>query len=391
MPKTNNFILLNKNQPVLNFSFCNEPDDYDFVQSINEVYNLDYAPLILFNTQPITKESLNQWWINRWESAYERNIRCKNKLTSEYSATEHHNLVVKGYGLGLNDQYWIKPENSNVSWSEINYFDNPFPQDYYQSYLDEKYRITDRSSLISPDNTTGGYWLKAWIIDNGKRKLAKFAIPPYFQAPFNEFAVDNILTNLGIHNHVHYAPASINNRVISFSDNFITHDTELFTLYDICSSYNPDTIFDEVEKTIGPKLRQEFEVSMYQKFILWYLLHSMEYDGKYENKLFNTNIGFIRNVNTLKIESLAPIYDTENCLYSPTHISRDVIPFLNHIEKNLPYYFSRANLDIEGIKDIPIIIRDVFSIQDIVPQEHVDYICEMTQEKVDTLVFKVSK
>jgi hypothetical protein len=38
-------------------------------------------------------------------------------------------LLTKCYGLSLSDQYWAKPESTDLKWEDVNFFDNAFSED----------------------------------------------------------------------------------------------------------------------------------------------------------------------------------------------------------------------------------------------------------------------
>ena len=68
--------------------------------------------------------------------------------------TAPYELLDKSFGLSLSDQYWLKPEGSNISYDSINFFDHDFD---YAEFME--------ASLSTNSNTTGGMLRKAWIID----------------------------------------------------------------------------------------------------------------------------------------------------------------------------------------------------------------------------------
>lgn len=89
-------------------------------------------------------------------------------------------LLLRCYGLSLSDQYWVKPQNTNLSWRDINFFDNPFSDDVGDVLFGANKR-KDVLDLSSPDNTSVGDLKKRWKIIDGKRCLVKGGqqpIPP---------------------------------------------------------------------------------------------------------------------------------------------------------------------------------------------------------------------
>ena len=68
-------------------------------------------------------------------------------------------LLNKAYALSLSDQYWLKEENSNVEWKDINFFTNDFEYEaYLEASLDSSssLKMDSEAILRSPNNTTDG-------------------------------------------------------------------------------------------------------------------------------------------------------------------------------------------------------------------------------------------
>lgn len=65
-------------------------------------------------------------------------------------------ILSKAYGLSLSDGYWIKPKNSELEWSKINFFANDFSEDMGDILFGEA-KDSNNISLLSPDNTSNGW------------------------------------------------------------------------------------------------------------------------------------------------------------------------------------------------------------------------------------------
>ena len=59
-------------------------------------------------------------------------------------------IPFKSLGLSLSDQYWIRPENCEIAWEDVNYFDNDFCE------MRSGRGWLDGVGLDSPDNTSEG-------------------------------------------------------------------------------------------------------------------------------------------------------------------------------------------------------------------------------------------
>lgn len=137
-------------------------------------------------------------------------------------------------GLSLSDQYWIKPANSDIKWSEVNFFENIFPEDMGNLLFGEIH--SDPSlNLFSPDNTTDGCLKKRWKIIDGKRCLIKAGTRPFHQQAFNEIIAAKIMSRLGIR-HVPYSLIWRKNEPYSVCEDFITPETELVSANQVIKS-----------------------------------------------------------------------------------------------------------------------------------------------------------
>lgn len=121
----NNYILKHKDINVLKFSFN---DKYVIVKII-AVYNNEHKPVTILH----------------------------NEVLSETDA------------LSLTDHYWIMPEDKNITWHEINYYENKFSEDVGKVLLDNTYNIKD-VNIFSPGNSSDGKLKKKkWYKSLNKR------------------------------------------------------------------------------------------------------------------------------------------------------------------------------------------------------------------------------
>ena len=98
------------------------------------------------------RAALNRWWLERSIPATRSGIRW---ALEELELTNTRQLLAKCFGLSLSDQYWMKPENSTVSWQEINFFENNFSEDIGDVLFGKAGKKPD-FDFQSPDNTSDG-------------------------------------------------------------------------------------------------------------------------------------------------------------------------------------------------------------------------------------------
>lgn len=304
-------VLMNKNTEIL----LAEYDSVNGVFSkIDDIYNIDYAPYILKsyylkgdeNDTPFRK-SLSDWFKGRGIPSWRDKL---DLLLHRLDICVPSELLDKAFGLSLSDQYWIKPYDTNISYEDVNFFDNDFD---YGEFLEASLSknsgiIKNENSLKTPNNTTDGMLRKAWIIENGTRYLLKGGYKNELLQPFNEVLASEICRRLGF-SHVEYTLDTYKDMVVSKCPCFITKDTELVTCYQIRNDmerHNNIEDYEEYIKVLEEKGITDARIKLENMYILDFLIMN-------EDRHLN-NFGVIRDVNTLKFLDVAPIFDNGQSL-----------------------------------------------------------------------------
>ena len=335
-------ILMNKNQKIMLIEY----NSYNVISKIYEIYNIEYAPLAVFNASKNRSSSLtktvNDWFRGRGIPSWRKDLE---KLLDKLGVSSSVELLNKSYGLSLSDQYWLKDVNSAVKWEDINFFTNDFE---YEAYLDASLDSSsksivslDKNIFKSPNNTTDGMLQKGWIIESGKRVLVKGTYTSNKEEPINEYLASQICKRLGFDYCNYEVEWSDKTKLISKCNDFINENEELISAYDIYNSEKkPNNISDYefyiqiLEKHNVPNARENME----NLFILDYLMLNNDRHLK--------NFGIIRNVNTLKWEKVAPIFDTGESMQCDKYT--DEINFSLGKGK----FFSNTDKDYEDILKI---------------------------------------
>ena len=304
-------ILMNKEKEVLLAEY-NEISK--FFDRIYEVYDINYAPYIIKNfyiendlNDPPFRTNLSQWFRNRGIPTWRDKL---DLLLHRLNITVPSELLDKAFGLSLSDQYWLKPYNLDISYDDINFFDNEFP---YTEFLEASFSknsktITSINSLKTPNNTTDGMLKKAWVIKNRTRYLLKGGYKNELLQPFNEVLASEICRRLGF-DHVEYTLDIYKDTVVSICPCFITKDTELITCYQIRNDvkrHNNIEDYEEYIKVLENNGIKAARIKMENMYILDFLIMN-------EDRHLN-NFGIIRDVNTLKWLDVAPIFDNGQSL-----------------------------------------------------------------------------
>ena len=323
-----------------------EYNSYNVISKIYEIYNIEYAPLAVFNASKNRSSSLtktvNDWFRGRGIPSWRKDLE---KLLDKLGVSSSDELLNKYYGLSLSDQYWLKNVNSAVKWEDINFFTNDFE---YEAYLDASLDSSsksivslDKNIFKSPNNTTDGMLQKGWIIESGKRVLVKGTYTSNKEEPINEYLASQICKRLGFDYCNYEVEWSDKTKLISKCNDFINENEELISAYDTYNSEKkPNNISDYefyiqiLEKHNVPNARENME----NLFILDYLMLNNDRHLK--------NFGIIRNVNTLKWEKVAPIFDTGESMQCDKYT--DEINFSSGKGK----FFSNTDKDYEDILKI---------------------------------------
>lgn len=344
-------ILMNKNISIMLVEYNTTLNG---IENIYDIYNIDYAPLSISNANKTLGANLlkqiNDWFKGRGIPSWRKDLE---KLLEKLNVSSPEELLNKSYALSLSDQYWLKEENSNVKWQDINFFTNDFEYEaYLEASLDSSSNLTtstDKAILRSPNNTTDGMLQKGWIIENGKRILVKGTYTSSREEPFNEWLASQISKRLGFNYCNYFVEWTDKTKLISKCENFVSEDEEIISAYDVFKSEKkPNNINDcefyikILEKHNVPNARKNVE----DMFILDYLMLNTDRHLK--------NFGVIRNVNTLEWVRTTPIFDTGQSMECDKYL--DEINFSYGTGK----FFTNTNKNYENI--LKVIGKDIVNI-----------------------------
>ena len=320
-------ILMNQNKKVL----LAEMDESNTFQEIYEYYDINYAPLHLYNAYNHSEDvliALNTWFKGRGIPAWRQNIE---KLLEKLNVVSPTELLNKAYGLSLSDQYWIKEEQQNLKWKDINFFMNDFE---YKDYLDVSLNSNSRESstrisLHSPNNTTDGMVKKGWIIDkDNNRVLVKGTYSISGLEPINEWLASRICKRLDL-DYCNYTLDILRRQLVSKCKNFLTKDEEIISASDIMNLDSDDNVSDyekyvSILESYGIK---DVKKKLSDMYIVDYLMLNTDRHMK--------NYGIIRNVKTLEWERITPIFDTGTSLQSDV-----TLPYLDFDNEEYKFFHS---------------------------------------------------
>ena len=92
---------------------------------IEKIYASEHLPIGTCQKGIADRRELNEWWCDR---------SIPNTRDGAKSALEKLNvrnfiqIAAKSLGASMSDHYWIRPESSNITWDDVNFFDNGFSE-----------------------------------------------------------------------------------------------------------------------------------------------------------------------------------------------------------------------------------------------------------------------
>ena len=375
--------LMHKRIPVAEI----ELDDVTgYIVKIGTVFAQEHLPIgIPIKKGICDRASMNEWWTDRSIPSSRSGVR-EALETLEIADTKM--LLIRCNGLSLSDQYWIRPDGSELTWDTVNFFDNSFSDDIGDVLFGTN-KKKDALDLSSPDNTSDGNLKKRWKVINGKRCLVKGGSNPFRQQPFNEQIATEIMKKLGI-DCVPYQVVWNKGTPYSVCEDFVSSDTELVSAWRILQTKNKSNStsvyqhFLDCCEGLGINGAVEFLDRM---IVLDYIIAN-------EDRHLN-NFGVLRNAETLEWLGFAPIFDSGSSLgYDKLPVkmrSEDEYickPFKKHHAQQLRLISSFAWIDFEKLGDIREIITGIMTADgasDYLDTTRVNMICEMTERRIRNL------
>ena len=357
------------------------------VTKIRNVKSKEHLPVgtmrIQRNDEVVDRYAFNQWWTGRSIPASRVGVSDALETLGIYNTKL---LLTKCLGLSLSDHYWIKPYNKNISWEDVNFFDNDFSDDIGDVLFGMNGKNAD-FDFVSPDNTSDGNLQKRWKIIDGKRCLLKSGSTPFRQQPFNEVIASLIMNKLGIE-HIPYTITWIDNKPYSVCEDFITKDTELISAWRVLQLRQKENHESSYLHYVNicKELGIDIVPALDRMIVLDYIIAN-------EDRHFN-NFGLLRDANTLEWIGAAPIFDSGTSLWYDTSargISTYDIPckpFKKKHSEQLRMVSSFDWLDISklnGIEDEILNILCEDNAVQYVEAERAKAIAAEVRKRIDTL------
>lgn len=178
-------------------------------------------------------------------------------------------LIRDTHLVSLNDTFWVKAEDEELSWADVSPYSNPLDQTLADAFFDgpscceiSALRNRERPSN-SPEPATGGQYPKCWERgEDGQIRLYKAGVPLYRgqegPQPYSEALAAQMLAAAGV-DHVPYTLAERNGKLASVCPLFTSEDVgfvparaffdDLYTvgdLFDLAAGFGSEELWCEM-------------------------------------------------------------------------------------------------------------------------------------------------
>lgn len=193
------------------------------------------------NPLPFWCEDIDSWVSSRSSAKHRVHV---NKILEMCGGKTKSGFIALTHCLSLTDTLWVKSEKENVTWSDVNLFENNFDEVISKLSFDGNGLFGIQMSTTSPELTTDGNYDKCWLnekdgihlIKTGSEGARNTGLEPYC-----EVLASQVFEK--ICNSVKYNLRRFDGRVVS--------DCKLFTSQRL--GYRPIALFYKTRLTL-PKL-----------------------------------------------------------------------------------------------------------------------------------------
>ena len=374
------YTLMHENHKVMELTIS---QDCTQILHIGEIYDNERIPVGL--RIPL-RTSLNHWW-------HRRAIPASRSGLSQALRSLHlrapEELLTKCFGLSLSDQYWVKPIDADMTWEQVNFFDNEFSEDVGNILFGGK-PSGDAVSLLSPDSSVNGWLKKKWKIVDGKRCLLKGG-SNFWSEPFNEVIASMIADRLGIAHAAYWITYEGKNHApLSACEDFITRETELIEASGIArvlERSGEESKYAHFCRCCEFLHIPDYEKSLDEMIVLDYLIGNQD--------RHKGNFGAVRDAETLQFLGMAPLFDCGTSLrydtpdaYMNSGQDIEAQPFCSFHSEQIRLVQHPERFDLTALQGIDDEIRSMFATPQAcayIPPSRAEKIIEVVMTRIQML------
>ena len=336
------YMLMHKDVAVLEFSFSEQRR----WARIIDVLNAAHVPVNML-VQPHNRErALNEFIDHRFIPQSRSNYDVIKAL---YKAKDAFELSMRSYMVSISDHYWVKPCDSSVTWSDVNFYDNPIPDDQVLIGAIDTLHQYDPWRR-TPNTSNNGTLRQIWLHRGDEILLSKAGELTFKQEPFNEAVVSDILAYFDVPYITYYLDyMSDEAENVSVCNCFTNRTVEYIPAWQLTANTKPNDVSE-----------YEHYVNQLHSFGLTDVTSQLEQMIVLDALIANEdrhwgNFGALRNSESLEFIGLAPVFDNGNSLgYKAASVMRnrnaDVSVAFNKTHTlELKHVSSTVKVDWDGI------------------------------------------
>ncbi|WP_295237534.1 hypothetical protein [Veillonella sp.] len=301
--KGKTFLLMHKDVPAVRFHFYK----YEMWANVDEVLDKHHAPVNMVGHHKGSDSYLNKFLDHRVIPKDRPNI---SNIRDYFDSKSSLELSLRSNMVSVSDHYWIKTEDSNLSWKDVNFYDNTFSNDpIFISSLTSMHKnpgnfIPEKG--LSPNVSNNGTSPQMWLKNENDIVLYKTGNQPFFQEPFNEVVISDLLDVMNIE-HTNYKMGVLANSVVSECSAFTSGQIEFVPAWQLekpsvkVNHLNGLENYFEFMRNQGISVNSSIRKNVEEMIIIDYLTFN---DDRHWG-----NFGILRDSTTLEFKGVAPIFD----------------------------------------------------------------------------------
>ena len=259
---------------------------------------------------------LSEWWKDRAVPKSRKGCLPALKKLG-YNSTG--SMLVDNLALSLNDCYWIKPQNKDITWEQVSLYRNNFTDIFGEYTFNSFEKDINRTKFSSA--ASQGELQKKWMIDkDGNRILIKGNYGDQYQQSINEVFASLIHQKQGVMPFTKYDFIKVKTETQEdglgcMCKNFCSEQIESFSAWEAIQ-----LIKNRPNENYYMKLRKACEIlGMNMQYFDMYIDYLIATDFLITNTdRHMNNIAILRNADTLQVVGFSPIYDSGNSMFFRT-------------------------------------------------------------------------
>lgn len=300
------FYLMHKDTTVvqMNISSSGKPHHISF--------NKKHNPHIPLGAQ-LNMVRFHEWWEDR---AVPRTRQGAKSALKKLGYASTGKMLIDNLALSLTDCYWIKPRIADITWRDINLFENHFVDYFGEITINSNADVGKRSKFSLA--TSQGEVRKKWVIrSDGRRAMVKGNWADSYQQSINEAFASLIHYKQGVIPYTNYELLPLETTYDDkglgcICDLYTSNEAEFVPAWEILQNTpmrNHDNYYLHFKNQC---IRYGMDEEYFERFMSYEILTDMLMTNTDRHM---NNIGILRNPDTLAWIGFAPIYDTGNSMF----------------------------------------------------------------------------